>query len=693
MLFVSDLTIIFNISLFRSILGFLFLTIFPGILMLQILKLDRLETVEKIVLSVGLSVSFIMLFGLLINNLALSIGYLTPLSITPLLISYNIAFIILIFIAYKLDKGSIISLSILKLNNSEKAFLIIPTFFPAISIFGIIQMNTVNNNVIVILLLFLIPIYIILICIFNFRLSKRIYPAMIFLISCSLLLLMALRSNHLIGIDTHKEYYLFKTTLNELHWGIFENSTLDSTLSISLLPAIYQLILNIPPELLFKILYSLIYSISPLIIYVISKKYIEDIYAFLASCFYMFQYNFLFTAMNARTSLAVFFFALAIMTLFNSRINPLKKRVLFIIFMISIVISHYSTTYIFFFILFAAFILLTILSNYYKIEGLFGLNIIVLLLAIIFFWYSQITKTAFNAGINFIIQTIDNLNMLFLEEVKGGGVPILLGEGIMEKSIVQKIEFLFNWLIFAVIAIGIITLIIRYKEMSFPEFGFKSLNFQREKFEVEYFVIALLCSGILVIMIALPYVSKGYDIQRLYSAMIIVLSIFFVIGGLILSKYLNVRAYFIILLILIPYFFIVTGITYQIIDYPRSIILNSEGEDYNNMYLHDQEYFGAKWLGERSDGKTIINTDFFGRLGLISQGSFSTKLLDWNSLSNHKKIDGYIYLRYYNIINSKIVNREKDSDIYTSYNLTDYINVFSGKKKIYNNGGTEIYGR
>jgi uncharacterized membrane protein len=44
------------------------------------------------------------------------------------------------------------------------------------------------------------------------------------------------------------------------------------------------------------------------------------------------------------------------MTLFNDKIDPLKRRILFIVFMASCMVSHYSTTYIFFFIMLGTFV-------------------------------------------------------------------------------------------------------------------------------------------------------------------------------------------------------------------------------------------------------------------------------------------------------------------------------------------------
>ena len=713
-LILTDLTILLNIPFLKQILGFIFLTILPGLLILQILKLNKIGTTEKFVLSVGLSVSFLIFFGLLINNLSLSLGYLTPLSTISLLISFNLAIIGLILVAHRMNKNTFFSIPNLNLDRSEKAFLVVPISFPALSIFGMHIMNMTDNNILLMLLLFSIPIYVAFVCFFNHKFPKRLYPVVIFLISISLLLMLSLRSSHLIGIDTHIEYYFFQTTLNNLHWRVSGHSTLDACLAISLLPTVYHSILNVDAEFLFKILYSLLYSISPLAIYVISKKYVEEGYAFLASCFFMFQVQFLWAAINARTNTAILFFGLAIMTFFNDKVDPLKKRILFIVFMASCMVSHYSTTYIFFFIMLGVFVGLKMLSRKYSFKNVISLTIVVLFFSLIFFWYSQVTETAFDAGVGYIENTLSSLNEFFIGESRRGSVQLLFGTGLEQKAIPQKIEFAFLWLTFAYIGIGIITLIRRYKEMSFSELKFDKPDFLKEKFEVTYFMVALACSGLLVATVALPYVSTGYGIDRLYAVTITILSVFFVIGGITLSKHfffflkrkrvlkeknncffgraflskegvdrenaLQVRAYLIILLVLIPYFLCTAGVICQVFGIPRSIILNSEGKSYDMMYVHDQESCGAKWLKDCGEDKLEVYADPLGVYRLTSQAS-----LPAIRIAELHKISTYLYLRYTNVVYDKIAIGDE------YYNMSECSIMFTGKNKIYANGGSEVY--
>ncbi|HJH25573.1 MAG TPA: hypothetical protein C5S37_02110, partial [Methanophagales archaeon] len=450
-------------------------------------------------------------------------------------------------------------------------------------------------------------------------------------------------------------------------------------------------------------------------------------YAFLVSCFYMFQSNFLFTECNARANIAMFFFAFAMMALFSDKIDPLKKRILFIVFMASCMVSHYSTTYIFFFVMAGTFIGIEILSKKYTFKKVISVTMVILFFSMIFFWYSQVTETAFNAGVGFVEETLSNLNRFFVEESRGGPAQALLGEGITEKGIPHKIQFVFSWLTFALIGIGVITLIRRYKEMSFPERNFKKPEFLKDKFEVEYFVIALACSGLLVAVLALPYITVGYGLDRMYPLAITILSVFFVIGGVLIAKNLSLNllrkvlsktlrrkkallrkqkegknafqqtlekfnqnasqvwTYLIILLVLIPHFFCVTGVMYNIFGVPRAFTLNSEGEQYDRLYVHDQDSYGAKWLKNYMDPRDKIAADYFGSNIFMSQ-TISRGLTKGGVLFKYKQIKGYIYLRYVNVVNGKLQERSAQW-----HNLTDYSDVFIEKGKIYDNGGSEVW--
>ena len=722
----TNITIILDIPVLGQILGFIFLTFIPGFLILLVLKLNRLGLPEKIVLSVGLSVAFSMFFGLAVNGLSLAVGYTKPLSTIPLLISFSTATIILAIIAYVRNKDIAFSLSSLKLTTREKALLIVPSLFPLLSIAGMRIMNLTDNNVLLMLLFFLIPAYIIFISFYRGKVPQRLYPSLIYLIGISLILMLALRSNHIIGSDIHVEYYLFQATVDNLHWSMLGAGLLDACLSILLLPAIYQAFLNINPEHLFKIIYPLLFSVSPLVIYVISKKYIGSFYAFLASFLFISQVVFLWTAGGPRTTMAILFFNLAIMVLFHQDIGESVKRIFFIVFTFSSIVSHYATAYIFFFVLLLTWIGMEIAPRILPRErrivtpsknpitggahsnsssgGVMprgdadtsqstafsipqsqprkGITIIgvALFFVLLFFWYSQIATATFNISAGFIYQIFASLNQAFLLEAKGTTITAAVGEGI--STLPQEIRVVVSWLTVSFVAIGILSTVARYKRMvAIPNSGHSKPNFLYLKFEVEYFVLALASSAILVLTVILPYVTVGYSMERVYFQLLAVLSPFFIIGGIMVAKWLRARPHWIMLAVLIPFFICTTGTMYQLFGVPASIILNSAGSEYQLWYVHDQDSYAAKWIKEYGEeGDRIYTGVSPGSRVLVSQGKFPPSRIGGPFISQYqegRRIDGYIYLRY--------------ADVASGRTVTEYPDIFAGKNKMYSNGGSEVY--
>jgi uncharacterized membrane protein len=690
-------------------LGFIYLFIIPGYLILDILNIHEVEYTVKIILFIGLSISFTIFYGLIINILLPFLGYRLPISTMPLLILFDIALLILTYIirSRKMDEEIFYPNFILSIR--EKIFLIPPILFIAMSFYGVYIMNTQNNNFYLLFLLFTIPVYII-ICLYKYLLPKRLCPIIIYLVSLSITIIGALRSAHVIGIDAQTEYYLFQMTLQNHMWGILLHSPLDACLSISLLPAIYQLFISVNPEVFFNIFYILLFSICPVIVYIIAKKYIGYYYAFIASIFYMFQSNYIFSIGEARTHVAILFFAMAIMTLFNDDIPRLAKTLLFLVFLASCIASHYSTSYIFFIIYLGILFGVNVLQGKWpKKTSIISITSLAIFFVLIFYWYSQITDSAFSAGVVFIDRSLNNMIMFFNLKSRNDQAQALLGQNILIKNIPQKIEFLFTWLILITLVLGVIIMIRKYKEMVLSgNKDFVKPDYLNNKFESEYYFLAIVCSILLMLMLTLPFVTVAYSIDRLYCMVTTVMAVFFIIGAIgiariftllwnyivkhllktgIMRKHYIIEPYIIILFMLIPYFFCITGITYYIFGYQRQIILNRDTSisDINqkNSFIHDEDSYAAFWLSKNRDPKININADEYRQLALESQGKISS--LEITQIYGSNKINGYIFLGYINNLENKVFI--PIGKVYSMTNIKDVLK----KACIYDGGLAKLY--
>lgn len=600
-------TIFFDIPVMRQFVGFIFLLFVPGYCIIHVLNLDLLGVLEKIVLSVGLSTSYVMIFGYLLNQIALFLGYQTPFSTFPLLIFLSLSLIVIFnlrknkefHISYKID-----------MSSYDKVFIICSIFLVMFSILGTYIINKWGNNEIILLQLILIPIVssALLFCNYKGLSNGALSPLLLYAISLSVVLLMGLRLNYVIGDDSCNEYYFFKTTLQNLHWGIIKNVTLDSCLSISILPAIYQSITKCNTQLLFKILYPLILSFCPLVAYSIARQFFDNNYSFIAGLFFISQYGFKITSLWCRINIAIFFFSLFIFALVNTKIPPVQKKILIIIFLTSVIVSHYSTTYILFFILLFTVSLSLFFNLFNNMKRDIGFSIIFLYFCLFMYWYSIINFAPFHSGVLFISKTFQSATNVYTMDSKGGTVQKAVGSG-LSNNVPMQLEFVYSWLVILLIGIGALYVLyylfksIIHKENNYHIFA---LNI---KTSIEYLLLVLSFFFTLVFSVLSSHICVIYGLERIFFQSSVVTSSFFIIGGLAIGKKVNINPLIVLLFILVPFFLNTMGVSYQLLGAPRDIILNSEGSQYEFWHIKDVDYYGAQWLGNKIEEDSSIAYD------------------------------------------------------------------------------------
>ena len=412
-LIITDITIFLDVPILRQTLAFLCFTIIPGLLVLHVLKLNKIDFLKKFILSIGLSLAFLIFFGLFINQLSLYVGVSEPLSTSVLVISFTILLILLSLIAYIINKSDsdIFYVSdVGKYLESGRLYspMLASILFPFLAVFGTYLMNTQKNNIILMIMLFLIPLYIVLVVHLRNRIPKITYPVALYMISISLVLMHSLTSNYLNGRDVQMEYYTFRLVAESLYWSMDNYQyILNATLSTSLLPTIYWALLGINQILVYKVVYQLIWAVVPLICYILFSKYVNELYAFLASIFFISQMPFIFGLQSAlRSELGILFFALAILILFDDVCGKLQKKILFIVFISGMIVSHYAVSYISLIVLTLYFLFIEIFTKHFKMKYRINARIILLIFALIYLWYSQITSSHFSNLVNFFENTV-----------------------------------------------------------------------------------------------------------------------------------------------------------------------------------------------------------------------------------------------------------------------------------------------
>ena len=677
-LFITDILIILDVPFLREFMAVISFTTIPGILILHILRLNKIEFVKKIVLLVGLSVTFLMFMGLLLNSFYPII--LKPLSLAPVLISFNVVLLILAFAAYIRNKNDFNLNDFLNfkidLNGKLVSPLIFPSLFPFMAIIGTYLMNTTQNNIILLAMLLLIPVYIVALAILRDKISGATYPFAIWTISLSLLLMHGLTSSYIMGRDVHSEFYCFQLVISSLHWNIYDYyNAYNACLSITILPVIYNVLSGMSDQYVFKLIYGVIGSVIPLVVYAVSKKYLSNRYSFFAALLFTFQIFFVYLLGAVRQEIAMFFFFLAIMIIFDFKMDKLPRKFLFIIFMFSLVVSHYTTAY-------AAFVIIVPILMVPFFKGLFkdrkivltNFDIILISFAFILIWYLLVARVQFEAGAHVISATVSTATG---GSNYGRGDYVLGILGIVLKSVPNTISVVVHDLIFATIMVGIVTLIWKYKEF-------------KDKFETEFLVGIAISIILLIAFVLLPYISIAYDASRLFFQLLIFLAPVFIIGAIAIAKLIRKPKgdIFIILLLLISIFSCATYLQYHFLGMPYSPDYDSNGIVRGDQYIYTSELTGINWLKENKlDNLTIYSDN--RELSRFNMSGLKNSNINPDFFQLNKTINsGYIYLGYVNVNEQKVV--DISSDISVS-DMKNYSNLFIGKYRIYDNGGSQIW--
>jgi len=687
-----------NIPILRQVICFIYLSFIPGILILRIFKLYELSIIETILYSVGLSLSFLIFTGLLMNTLYPLIGISKPLSEMLLIITINIIVLFLCSVCYLRDKDYSTTFSI----NIQQVFslpILSLLLFPFLAIFGTYLLNFYDNNLILLILLTTISMVPIL-ATFD-RISSDNFPLAIWSISLSLLLYISLFGTYMRPTDNLWEISLANQVIKNGIWDSTIPSSMNAMLSIVFNLPIYSLVSGLSIIQIFKIMIPLIFSFVPVGLYQAFRTQTTPKIAFLSCFFFISQYEFFtWAGITMKQVSAGLFLTLILLLITDKNIIHIWKTVLLMIFSFSLAVSHYGGSYIF---MFCLIITTCILFLYGKIKDSTRSNsIITPTFAILYSvfavaWYIYISKsssfiTMINLG-NHIIFSI--LNTYFIP--RGSYLSqILFGEWPLSLQIL-KLFFIITSIFMIV---GVINLI--YK----PKFKFNE--------EYAVFAITFLAVGGSVF---LGFLSGTGTPDRIYHYISFFLAPFCIIGGIVTIEYLaktfkSFKPYSIrrntpkFLSVFLAIFLLLnTGFVSEVIfkDHPGASIYISksrieksgnvwEKEYFDYVHLSSYDVYGAYWLGiNKVDAKIYCGLNAVQNLRIVDV-SINLDINNILLLINETELDSsYIYLTEFNHVIGRI--KIKIGTFPKLLNIDNISQMLDTNNKIYINGGSVIYYR
>jgi len=683
---ITVVTIIFDVPLARQVVGFIYFSFVPGFLFIQLLKIKELDGLETVLFSVGLSVTFLMLAGLVINEFAPLYNLFEPLSLIPLMTFFNSLLIIGGVLAYVRSEN-------IKLFGSENltisplALLLI--VLPILSVVGAIYVDIYQSNLILLIVIMAIALLFAVGIMSKKLLPPKLYPLVLFLIAISLLFHSVLISKYLVTFqsDVPLEHYVFEITEVDGFWN--SNSSLatessfgrlNSMLSITILPTIYSVLLKMDYDQVLQIIFPLIFAFVPLVLYQYWRKIFGNRTALIAAFLFMAQMTFYTEMMGlARQMIGELFFALLLLVILNKSLKSVNKMLFFILFSIALVVSHYALAEILFFFFSFALISLIIAK---KPSINITVPMVMIFFVIMFSWYiftsaSSTFDTFISFGTHVLSQLGDFLNPA------SRGTTVLRGLGLEgSSSLWNTISRGFAYLTEMFIVLGFVTIIRKRKDIPLKR---------------EHFLLILTAGGFLVALVAVPGLAQTMNMTRFYHVLLFFLAPLFVLGAELIAKLMfkhkkEIGSLFLLAIVLVPYFLFQTGFVYEVTGTESwSLPLSKNRMDnfklyYSLGYVDDLSVYGARWMKNHTiNPYAPIYADLTSAYNILpSYGSVHASRIQRMSNTSSVEFNSTIYLCTLNVLDRLIVETPY------SFNLDEFTYLDS-MHKIYANGGSEIY--
>lgn len=673
-----------HIPLLRQVLGFIYLTLAPGIVITRFLKLEKLNIAEVFSICIGLSLTFLMFTGLLLNELLPLIGFTNPLSTDVLIITFS--FIITLLCTLLYFKSNDVKSTSTHLALLDKLVLMVLICLPILSVFGTLLMNANTDNSLLLLFFILVPLFISTVLVLCKKFTFDILSLALLIIYAAILLVTWLTTNYIYGYDSHPEFYSFKITEKASLWNPTKSSLEiekgNAMLSVTILPTIYAKVMGIDAAWVFKVVYPLLAAFVPFILYQFFLLHTKREAAFLGV--FLFITHSLEGLGSIKEWIATIFYVLLLFIIFSNKISSSKRKMLFILFAGSLVVSHYSKSYIFMFILIFIWIISFVMKKNLKVT----LDMVLIFLSMAFVWYIfMIQGATFEA----LLSTVNNIyksltTEFFNPESRGPTIMTAIGL-ISPPTYLHIISRVFFYLTVLLIFTGFIS---------------TTIKFWKERSNLEYFILACVNIGLLAMTIILPNLAESYRMVRFYRTALIVLAPLCFLGSEeIVTNLHKLRfttfqrkfsALFLTLVVLVPFFLFQTGFIYEVAKVECWFIPLSKYRmlppDVSWAILYGTETYGARWLSEYTNTGSAIYSDQVAKehvltsYGLIEYGRFH---LLANTTTN-LEAGSFIYLRRLNTLYGIMVGGN-----IPQWNITDLQPLLDIQNIVYSNGDCNIY--
>jgi len=663
-----------QIQFIRQLIGFLYFIFIPGALILSVLQITNTKFTHRILYSVGLSLSFAMALGFISNLLLPGVGVTNPLSQNVMYSLYFIATTLLSVVYICNKQGPNCTKD--KICPPLSLHLILSILVtPALSIIGVYCVNVHHTNTVLIVMFIAIGI-ILSIVTFTQLIPRSFYPYLLWSIGISLIWHKTLISDYLVVNDVVGEYFVADLIIKNQLWDWTIQEGYNGVLSTVVLAPVLSHFCGLDLTWVFKAIFPFIYSfliigVYELYFFIFKGEKLAFFSTFLLISVTSFSGS---VALITKQSTAELFLVIFLLVLMTMRVSDPKRSLLMIIFGISIIVSHYATSYLVMLSLIFTSLYLCVYNlstRVFKIKrdsihcdggGLLtsqraldstnmSLPFILLFIFISVAWYIYIAQSStFNQVIEMIRFAASTLSFELFQSDSSRAV-YLLSQG--NKSTLSLISTLLYVLVQFGIGVGLIRVIFERKR----------------KCHINNFYLGLALFSLSLLVIGYAHTSlSALSPTRLLHITLIVLAPLSVIGmlylfglvskltGYLFSTKFSKLPVILLMSFLLIFLYVNLGLVHEFTqDHPTSISLSQE-----TILKSDDLYQKSAFFGAIIPQQNVFSGKWVGRFGLSNYNIYRG---DW--------VEGYPSLTIYGGISESLkVITNSNGDIVKSFDNT-----------------------
>lgn len=350
----------------RPVAGFTLLIGIPTALLAAKVRWGSPYLSERLVYSLALVLLADMVLGVSMNAALVSVGVKEALGELPVLIVANGVCFGLIAWRREVPRLRRAGLGQLGLTWRDGSVLAASVLAVPLAASGAVRINNGAGNQITLFMLGMAAATFVAVLAWRGRLRPGTITTCIYFLSLALLLMTSLRGWYTTGHDVQQEFNVFELTKNAGNWSIARQpDAYNACLSLNVFPMMLWQVTRVADAYIFKFFFQVLFAMAPVCVYRFSRRYVTSGLALLGVIYFV-SFPTFFTDMPYlnRQEIAFLFVGPIFLMLGNERLRVPKRRTWIALFLVGLVLAHYSTTYL------IAFVLAVAVAGRYALNGI-----------------------------------------------------------------------------------------------------------------------------------------------------------------------------------------------------------------------------------------------------------------------------------------------------------------------------------